>query len=295
MRENPMEAQLEIISACKTRSFSYKIDTDVWPVWHFHPEIDILLVLKNTGNYIVGDYMGTFEPGTLIMIGPNIPHSFMSNEEDEGDPSKPALIALQFSVDSLGHEFMEKTEALKINNLFNDIQYGMEFHGQLRDEANELIKQMADENELLRFSTMLRVFDKLVNCEERTRLASPSYAPSLNHSSVNKINTILNHIKENMDKTISLDDASKLVHMGSKSFSRFFKKNTGKTFVQYVNEIRIGEACKLLLNTDLSISDISFEVGYNTLSNFNRRFLDIKGVTPREFRKEINQKLDNAF
>ena len=290
-----MDAQLEIISACQTQLFSYKIDTNIWPVWHFHPEIDILLVLKNSGNLIMGDYMGSFEPGTLVMIGPDLPHSFMPFEEDENDVNKPAMICLQFSEESIGNDFLDKPELNAVKTLFSNCKHGLEFTGKTSKDAAKILHRMADENELLRLASMLQLFDLLSQSQEYRSLASPSYAPSLNNKSAEKIDQIIQYIRENLDQVISLDDAASVVHMGAKSFSRFFKKNTGKTFVQYINEMRIGEACKLLLNTDLSITEVAFEVGYNTLSNFNRRFMENKGLTPRDYRKKIRQDLENSF
>ena len=290
-----MDAQLEIINALKTQLFSYKVDIDMWPVWHFHPEIDILLTLKDSGNYIIGDYMGPLHPGNLVMIGPNLPHAFMPFTEDEGNVNNPAMICLQFSPESLGMDLMEKPEMTSVKNLFNRSKYGLEILGETRNQAITILKRMEDENELLRFASLIELFNLLANSSELKPLASPSYTPSLNTKSVEKIDTIIQYIREHIDQPISLDDAASLVHMGSKSFSRFFKKNTGKTFVQYVNEIRIGEACKRLLNSELSITDIAFDVGYNTLSNFNRRFMEIKSMTPRDYRKKIRQDLEQSF
>ena len=113
-----MDAQLEIISNCQNSSFNYKFDTNLWTVWHFHPEIDILLNLKNSGHYMCGDYLGDLKPGTLLMIGPDISHGLKTDEPEDDDPNNPALIALQFSIKSLGEELLHKAEMSSIRNYF---------------------------------------------------------------------------------------------------------------------------------------------------------------------------------
>ena len=126
--------------------------------------------------------------------------------------------------------------------------------------------------------------------KERKKLVSPLYSPSLNKETVNKVDLITRHIANNLEKSISLDEAAEICMMSSKSFSRFFKRNTGKTFVNYVNELRIAQACRRLTESKDSVSTVCYDSGFNTLSNFNRRFQEIKGMTPREYRKKFQNK-----
>ncbi|NQZ60100.1 MAG: helix-turn-helix transcriptional regulator [Lentisphaeraceae bacterium] len=286
-----MEAKLEIISTCQMRSFSYKMDTDMWPVWHFHPEFDILLILKNTGQYLNGDYIGDLKPGTLVMMGPNIPHAFHPTEADDNDPENPSTAVIQFSEISLGREFLQKPEMSHIAQFLADASRSFEFFGETRVQAEKIILDMKECSDLQRFIQLILLLDLMANSpqEDRTQLVSPLYSPSLNKDSVSKIDVVARYIMNNLSKRISLSDVAELSGMSSKSFSRFFKKNTGKSFVQYVNEMRIGQACRRLIETDDSISTICYDAGFNALSNFNRRFQEIKQMTPREFRLKYKE------
>ena len=286
-----MEAKLEIISTCQMRSFSYKMDTDMWPVWHFHPEFDILLILKNTGQYLNGDYIGDFKPGTLVIMGPNTPHAFHPAEADDNDPGNPSTAVIQFSDVSLGREFLQKPEMAHIAPFLADASRSFEFFGETRIQAEKIILGMKECSDLQRFIQLILLLDLLANSpqDDRRQLVSPLYSPSLNKESVSKIDQVARYIMNNLSKRISLSDVEELSGMSPKSFSRFFKKNTGKSFVQYVNEMRIGQACRRLIETDDSISTICYDAGFNALSNFNRRFQEIKHMTPREFRLKYKE------
>ncbi|MCM8537247.1 MAG: AraC family transcriptional regulator [Lentisphaeraceae bacterium] len=288
-----MDPQLEIISTCKTRSFSYKFDENLWTVWHFHPEIDILLNLKNCGHYTCGDYLGELKPGTLLMIGPNVAHALHTLEEAENNLENPAMIALQFSEESLGKELLNKTEMNNILQLFEKVGRCFEVIGETRDKVEEMLWQMKDMSELQRFSHLLLLLDLIATAknEDKQVLVSPNFAPNLNQKSQSRINTVTQFLTANINKQVSLAEAAELVNMSSKSFSRFFKANTGKNFVQYVNELRIGQACRRLIESNDSITEICYDSGFNNLSNFNRRFLEIKKMSPRDFRQEFCKKV----
>ncbi|MCM8529753.1 MAG: AraC family transcriptional regulator [Lentisphaeraceae bacterium] len=290
-----MDPQLEIISTCKTRSFSYKFDENLWTVWHFHPEIDILLNLKHSGHYTCGDYLGELKPGTLLMIGPNIAHSLHTNEPDDCDPKNPSMIALQFSDSSLGKELLNKTEMNNILQLFEKVGRCFEIIGDTRDKVEDMLWQMKDMSELQKFSHLLLLLDIIATAEKDDKqiLVSPNFSPNLNKKSQSRVNTVTQFLTANLNKQVSLAEAADLVHMSSKSFSRFFKANTGKNFVQYVNELRIGQACRRLIESNDSITEICYDSGFNNLSNFNRRFLEIKKMSPREFRQEFCKQVGN--
>ena len=279
-----MEAQLEIIN--HVNSFVFKLDTDMWPNWHFHPEYDILLILKNTGQYICGDHIGTMKPGTLILTGPNVPHATHPVEKEENDPAKPATLVVQFSEQSFGGELFKKKEFTKIRSFLAEASHGFEFSGETRRRAEEHLMGMCEMSDLQRFAHLLLLFEMLADspAEDRQSLASPGYQADLKSENVDRVDRVTRYILEDLSRKVTLDEVADLVCMSPKSFSRFFKKSTGKNFVTYVNELKVGHACRLLTESKMSITEIAFDSGYNSLSNFNRRFLEVRGMTPREFR-----------
>lgn len=287
------QAQREIITACEGQLFSFKADTDMWTTWHYHPEIDLLLTLKNTGYHITGDYIGDIKPGTLILNGSNVPHAFHPNEADEGDSGRPAMLVIQFSEDSLGADFLSKMEMARVRNFLDTTGSSFEFFGETRDRVDALMREMQEQNDVQRFAQFVLILDTLASAPETDKkaLVSRVYSPSLNEENVGRIDRVKNWIVDNLDRPITLETVAVQARMSPKSFSRFFKKNTGKTLIQYVNELRVGVACQALIQGDASISEICYASGFNNLSNFNRRFRDVKGISPRELRtRYANQK-----
>lgn len=275
----------EFVPTGPSRSFIYKIDRDIWPVYHFHPEIDILLVLKNHGEYISGDRIGRLEPGTLIMNGPNIPHALHPRETDEEDWSRPSLVVLQFSAESLGEELLARAEMNAVRQFLEEASRGFEFFGKTRRDAESILLEMEKQDEFERLLSVWRLLQRLArDPEDREPMASSAYAPSLREASIDRIDRVIRHLQKHKAESIELAAVADLAGMSPKSFSRFFKQYTGKTLIRYVNELRVGEACKRLLETREPVTEIAYEVGFNNLSNFNRRFRELKGMSPREFR-----------
>ncbi len=286
------EAQREIISQ-EDQLFSFKADTDIWTAWHYHPEIDILLTLKNTGYHITGDFMGDLKPGTLLLNGSNVPHAFHPNEAPEGDPDKPAMLVIQFSTESLGEDFLAKLEMDRIRSFIDTTGRSFEFLGATRVQVEKLMLGMVDQNPGQQFAQFILILDTLASAPETDRvpLVSQIYAPSLNEQNVELIDRVKNWILHNLDQIIRLEGVAKVARMSPKSFSRFFKKNTGKAFIQYTNELRVGLACRKLMQSEASVSEICYASGFNNLSNFNRQFKERKGMSPKEFRKQYQTKL----
>lgn len=280
--------QLEFIPTGETQALVFKIDRDIWPVYHYHPEFDILLSLKeHRGEFISGDHVGSLRKGTLIMNGPNIPHAVHSGIPDENDSSRPSLAVVQFSRKSLGEDMLRKTEMKAVRDFLDQAKFGFEFHGEAAEEAADLILAMEPMNDFERFLQLLRLLDFLAATTEKTSLASPAFSPSLKDRDISRLDEVLHFLRENKVRQVTLDEAAHVAKMSPKSFCRFFKTNTGKTLIEYLHELRIGEACRLLLETDLSISEIAFDCGFQNLSNFNRRFRHLKETTPREFRRRF--------
>ncbi|HRX55143.1 MAG TPA: AraC family transcriptional regulator [Verrucomicrobiales bacterium] len=279
--------QFEPIPTGERRAFVFKIDRELWPVYHYHPEYDILLSLRNhAGNYLSGDRIGRLGRGTLIMNGPNIPHALQSPLPPGGNGDSPALAVIQFSRASLGEEFLNKQEMTPVRRFLEEASRGFEFHGETRKQAETLMLEMTGMDDLERFAQLLRLLGLFARSQERTPLASPAYRPVLDDTAVDRMDRVIQHIRSHLGEGLELDKAASIAGLTPKTFSRLFKRHTGKTFVAYLNELRISEACKLLIESRLGIGEIALEAGFGNLSHFNRLFRRSKGDTPRSFRAQ---------
>lgn len=279
--------QLEVIPTGPSQAFIFKIDQDIWPVYHYHPEFDILYSLKDhAGEFLSGDHIGRLGRGTLIMNGPNIPHALHSGKVDEADPAFPSLAVIQFSRESLGEDLLRKHELQPVREFLDAAARGFEFHGETARRAGELILEMETQSPFERFLQLLRLLKFFALSTEKRPLASPAYSPSLKARDITRLDEVLGWLRRHKTVTVTLEQAAAVAKMSPKSFCRFFKANTGKTLVEYLHELRVGEACRQLLETDLPVSEIALECGFNNLSNFNRRFRELKGLTPREYRRQ---------
>lgn len=280
--------QLEFIPTGASQAMVFKIDRDVWPVYHYHPEFDILLSLKNhAGEFMSGDHIGRLTKGTLIMNGPNIPHALHSGIPDENDWDRPSLAVIQFSAESLGDDLLRKTEMQIIREFLDEARFGFEFHGHTADDAADRILAMRDQSPFERFLSLLHLLEFFAASEEKTPLTSPAFSPSLKEQDISRLGEVLSFLQLNKTNPVSLEEAAAVAKMSPKSFCRFFKANTGKTLIEYLHELRIGEACRRLLETNDPISEIAFDSGFQNLSHFNRRFRALKDTTPRDFRNQF--------
>ena len=286
-------AQRELIPACENQLIAFKADTDMWTPWHYHPEIDILLVLKNTGHHITGDFIGDIRPGTLLINGSNVPHAFHPHEPPEGDPDNPAMLVLQFSPATWADGLFDRLEMERIRNFVATTHRSFEVVGETRAVVERVIWAMIKQSDAQRVAHFILVLDTLASApaSDLEPLVSEFYAPSLRQENVGRIEQVKSWIVQNLDQEFELADAANLVGMSAKSFSRFFRKNTGKTFVQFVIELRVGLACRLLGQTDASVSEVCYAAGFRNLSNFNRQFRERKHLSPREFRSRYREKL----
>lgn len=284
-----MQPQLEIIDGLQEQAFVWKKDDTLWPVWHFHPEIDILLNLKHTGTFLAGDHIGELEPGTLFINAPNIPHAFHGTEPIDFMPGEPAMMVLFFSFKSLGRDLLGRPELRVVRDWLQSHTSSIQLTGQLRDDVEADMRAMEHMTDTERFIGGLKILDRIARSSETVQLSSPAYTPTLKGQGVKQLNLVIQYIHEHQRRRITLAEVSGLVNMSEKSFCRFFRRNTGRTFVRYVNEMRIGEACKQLINSSTAITDIGFEVGFSNTANFNRRFLESKGMTPRAYRQTYLQ------
>lgn len=246
--------------------------------WHQHNFHEIVSVRSGFGQRMVGDDIAPFGPGDLVLLGPNLPHTWSSSPESCDNHA----IVIQFDAAQWGETFLALDEFLRIRNLLNEAR-GLRFDDDA--QAAMLLDELLASQQLDRLIALFKVLERLSVCP-CTPLASEWYsqtlAPKQDHT---RIDRVCQYIFEHFDRELPQAEVANLIGMGCTSFSRFFRRNTGKTFSQYLQELRIGHACELLETSERSITDIALSCGFNNLSNFNRIFRRLKHMTPRSFRQ----------
>ncbi|MBC9914563.1 AraC family transcriptional regulator [Chitinophaga varians] len=247
--------------------------------WHQHNEYELILILEGEGTAFVGDHIGDFSPGDIFFLAPNLPHTF----QKAGNVITSAVV-IQFSDDTVGSDLINLPEGAYIKNLLLAATQGLKIIGHCREKMAGIIRDLENQQ---RFARIISLFQCLnMMAESKEYLALSSQAPDTVYSlQQEEIDLILQYTNRNFRNKISLREVSMVVNMSIPAFCKYFRRSTKKTYVDYLNEIRIGHACKLLKDTNKSVIEICFESGFNTLPNFNKQFLKYKSIPPSTFRK----------
>ena len=256
-------------------------------LWHFHPEIEILYVREGNGTKYVGDSINPFNPGDIVIIGSNIPHVWSCNYNylELENKLKSSAICIQFK-----EEFLDKLtvipESYKINEFLYETKRGIQFIKKTQDNLVKHIENLVNLTGFKRLLGLLTILDIMSTTKDIKYLSSPNYVPKIiNSEDKARMEIIFQYVIKNFQNEIYLEKIASLVNLTPHSFCRYFKSRTTKTFSSFVNEVRIGNACKMLIEKKQTISQVSFDTGFNYLSNFNRQFKNIKGMTPSEFQR----------
>lgn len=261
------------------------------PNWHFHSEYQMFLVKQGTGTRFIGDHVSPFKAGDLVFTGPNLPHLWQSDHEyfNSGDQYMTEGIVIYFSENFLGKDFLNKKEMYKIKHLFQRAQRGMVIYGNTSDQASTILEQLLEAEDFDRILTLLNLLNLLANSIEYRLLASEGYSNSLKENETDRMNRVHAYVMKNFREKISLDEVAAIANMSPSSFSRYFKIHANKTFSDFLTEIRIGYSCKLLISQKIDISQVCYDSGFNTISNFNRQFKAVTHYNPLEYRKKYSE------
>jgi AraC-like DNA-binding protein len=246
--------------------------------WHYHPEFELTYIVKGNGYRIVGNSYEPFSDGDLVLLGSNLPHTWSGKAD--GDIDSDAIV-IQFSNEFIS-PFLEFNESILIKKMLNNSLRGISFETD-KDLISKII-ELSETNGVEKILKLISILDILSKKEIRL------IAPNTFHNVVSKksevrINKVCLFIQNNFQNKIYLKEVADLIYLTESNFCKFFKKATGKTYSDYLNETRINEASRLLIQTDKTVSQISFECGFDTLSYFNRVFLNKKFLTPSKYRK----------
>lgn len=255
------------------------------PFWHFHPELELVYVNKAKGKRHIGSHLSYFNNSQLILIGSSLPHSGFTDRFTSN--GKETII--QFKEEFLGDTFFDIPEMKTVKTLFARAKKGLLFHQEAKKEIGPKIEALTKYEGTDRIIHFLQILKDLSLSQDYSLLNVDGFAFEVEPQDNNKIEIIFHHVRNNFTQQITLDEISEKVSMTVPAFCRYFKKVTGKTFTQFVNEFRIVHATKLLAEKPTSITDICFESGFNNFSHFNKLFKKFTGKSPLKYRNEMKQ------
>ena len=249
---------------------------------HQHKEIQISLVIEGEGTYIIGDCVGDFKKNDIFVLGENLPHIF---KRDNAFENTTDMVSIFFSKNSYGEIFFELPEFEHFHKFFNNAVLGYKVLSN-KKELSQLLSKISQLNKYEQFRSFISVLN-LISGAEKLKLSSLINLKKYAGDEGKRMSDIFQYSMDNFHKEVTLHNVADIANMTPNAFCRYFKQRTNKTFVNFLIDIRIGNACKLLAkNNDLSITEISYKSGFNNLANFNRKFKATKGITPSEFRKK---------
>ncbi len=253
---------------------------------HQHPELQIIYIRESSGTAVIGGYIGEFHPGDVFVIGSNIPHVFRNDEAYYLEETDFQADVIYLFLDDL----LPKNELLnfaEVHEFFQSAKQGIKLKGRLRMETGDQMNKLLGESSLERFLEVLEILNNLSKSSEYTYLNSEILRQQIDETEGKRLNDVIQYTFVHYAEKITLEEVSQIANMVPSAFCRFFKQRTRKTYFDFLNEIRIRNACKLLLHKDRTIVEICFQSGFNNLSYFNRKFKDLTGYSPLKYHKAL--------
>lgn len=256
--------------------------------FHFHDYCELNYIKKSYGKRVVGDSIKNFFEGDLVLMSPNLPHMWYNDSEvinNHSNTSAEAIVTF-FSLDILDKLCNNTIVLSKKRNLFEKAKRGICFKGKTKELIVSHLEKMINLEGLIQVIEFLKIVDIMLNSEECELLTSIGYSHSYNEKDTERMNEVYKYMITNFAQPIALKTIAQVANMTPPAFCSFFKRRTQKSFTQFLNELRIGHACKLLQNKKLSISEVCYESGFQNFANFNKTFKELIGKTPSIYRKE---------
>lgn len=265
--------------------------------WHYHPAIEIMYITRGIGTRFVGDCIEQYEEGDVCMIGPNLPHEWRNDDAyfDKESGLRATYICLFFKREIFDPNFIRLPEMNNIRDLIERSRRGLKFTGKSKLEITRFIRSSVNDVGVRKVTNLLTLLELMATSTEYELLASVGFTNSVNSEDFERFNKVYKFLVKNFATSIRLEEVSTLVGLTPTAFCRYFKERTKKTFVEYLNEMRIGYSKKLLLENKMKISTISGEVGFPNLSNFISQFKKVTGMSPSQFQKQFGVKAKQAI
>jgi len=287
----PLYQELPFTQASYVNVYKEELPHFIVP-WHYHPEIEIMYILEGTGTRFVGDHMEEYKEGDLCIVGSNLPHEWRNDEIFFRKESnlKASCYCIFFLKELFGKELLAVEEMSLVKSFLERTNRGIKFMGQSREHIGKMIQEYVNESGAARIAKLIMMLEYMASTEEYELLASVGYTGNLvNSTDFERFNKVYQYIMRNFSRPIRLEEVSSLIGLTPNAFCRYFRERTKKTFVQYLNDVRIGHAKKLLIEGKMTISTLSSEAGFNNLSNFIEQFKRSTQMSPSEYQRRYRR------
>lgn len=283
-----MKPILKIVNTQQNEAFQIMKVNDryFFPTWHFHPELEIMLVQEGSGIRFVGNSMERYQTGDLVLYGSNIPHLYRSDKEyyEKDTELVSRATVVYFNENFLGDNFWQLPPIAPIKKLLALSKRGIKFKGKAKEELQGQIQRLDDQkNSIGRIIDFLSILKLMAETKEYDLLLTSDFTKYVSEDECERINKVYQFIIDKYTENPTLDEVSQVANMSTTAFCRYFKSHTNKTYTQFLNDIKIGNACRLLIDQKLPISQICYETGFNNFTHFNSQFKRIMGITPKQY------------
>lgn len=272
----------------KLLDHTFSIRHDILPhfgtIWHYHPEIELHYLIKGDGIRFIGENISNFEKDELILLGSNIPHTWKCNVKD-GDNDYVEALVVHFHPECLGRDFLSLPETKSVQRLVTIANQGLLILGETKRKAKKLMMKMKDEQGVNKIVFLLRIFDILAQSDEFEVISSNYDVTKFNKIDENRMNKIFTYTFSNFKSKIQIEELAEISNLSMTSFCRYFKMTTNKSYFDFLTELRLNYACRLLINSNLTVKAIAEESGFENPSNFYRHFKNFKKCTPSEYKE----------
>ena len=279
------------IAAGSAQSFSARRDVqpDVNNRWHYHEELELIYIKSGRGTQFIGDSIRNFTDGDVVLVGSNLPHFWQfDNHYFESQAQPVDVYVIHFARDFWGKDFLNLPENTEIHKVVENSKQGIQVMGASREALAELIVKAVETTGARKILHLIEALIQIGKCKDSKYLVSFGFQSDFQEAERDRIQSIYNYTILNYRKKIELKEIAGVAQISRNSFCKFFKSRTGKTYSLFTNEIRIGHACRLLIENTMSVKEICYECGFYNFASFHKCFKDITGRTPLQYQKSFN-------
>lgn len=286
-----MRPQLLKVSTGPRHSFSVR--RDLVPYinnrWHYHPEIELIHFKKGEGTQFIGDSIKRFKSGDIVMVGAHLPHYWRFDDLffEEDTRVQADIRVAHFCENFWGEQFLHLPENINIKTVLEKAKRGIQITGKTRQQVAELLERLLHTDGSERIIILMEALMTIADCKQLTTLSSIGFKHDLVDAENERVNAIYDYSLKNYKRKIQLEEIAAVANISPNSFCRYFKSRTRKTYSQFLIEIRVGQACKLLIENNLSIKQLCYESGFNNFTSFHKYFKMITGKSPLTYQKEF--------